>query len=131
MADLGLWDSTECQIRYARARAVVDAFIGGLRIAARYPPSRSAKAQLALLDPSEEQVWEFRSREPKPGVRVFGRFSELDVFVALKTKLRENIDADFTQEKEQCKREWRRLFPTYPPHKGDSLYDYLTNYYEV
>ncbi len=127
----GPWDTPEHTIRYTRARAVVDAFTGGLRIAARYPPSRSAKAQLALLDPAHEEVWEFRSREPKPGVRVFGCFSELDTFIALWTELRENIDEDFKKEREECKRQWRKFFPTFAPHTGANLSDYITNYYPV
>lgn len=127
----GSWENKDCEIRYARARAVIDAFIGGARIAVRYPPSRSARAQLALLDPPQDQVWEFRSLEPKPGVRVFGRFSEPNVFVALATELRENIDDDFTKEKERCKREWRKFFTPYRPHQGYSLAEYLTNFHEV
>jgi hypothetical protein len=127
----GPWEDKECEIRYARARAVIDAFIGGARIATRHPPSRSAKAQLALLDPPQDQVWEFRSREPKPGVRVFGRFFEASAFVALGTELRENIDDNFTKEKERCKREWRKFFTPYPPHQGSSLSDYLTDFYAV
>ena len=127
----GEWDDIECEIRYARARAVVDAFIGGLRLAARHPPSTSAKAQIALLNPPEEQVWAFRSREPKPGVRVFGCFAEIDVFVALNTELKENIDADYVREKEKCKRAWRQFFPTYTPLKGTSLADYLTAFHAV
>ena len=62
---------------------------------------------------------------------MFGRFSETNVFVALATELRENIDDDFTKEKERCKCEWRKFFTPYPPHQGDSLAEYLTNFHEV
>jgi hypothetical protein len=127
----GFWALSDHEIRYARMRAVIDAFISGSRIAARYPPSRSARAQLALLDPADEQVWEFRSREPKPGVRVFGCFAEIDLFIALCSELRENIDANFVKEKEKCKREWRKFFAPYQPHRGEALSDYLTNSHAV
>ena len=127
----GPWDDLEREVRYNRMRAVVDAFVAGARMAVRYPPSRSAKAQIALLDPAADQVWEFRSREPRPGVRLFGSFLEPNTFVALFTELRENIDDDFLKEKERCKREWRRFFPAYRPFSGGSLNSYVTNFHQV
>jgi hypothetical protein len=126
----GPWDTRELEIRYSRVRTVIDAFIGGLRIAARWPPSKSIKANLALLDPADEQVWEFRS--PRPGgIRVFGRFANINVFVALGTELREEIDDDFTREKEACKRAWRRFYPSYDPLNGQDLADFLTDFHRV
>lgn len=124
----GPWDDDIATERFTQARAVVDAFISGLAIATRFPPSTSARAQLALLTNEEEEVWEFRSRKPKPGVRVFGHFAEKDLFVALTIELRENIDETFTYEKESCKREWRIFFPSYKPFRADWAEHYLSNH---
>ena len=125
----GTWADPALAVRYARARQVVDAFVSNSLIAARFPPSKSVKAQIALLQPTTEEVWEFRS--PKPGVRVFGRFAEFNVFIATNVELREKINDDYTREKEDCKRQWRTFFPTYPPHRGSQLSDYFDNFYEV
>ncbi len=47
----GRWDDPVLALRYANARQVVDGFIGDLRVTARFPPSKSVKAQIALLEP--------------------------------------------------------------------------------
>lgn len=124
------WNCAILEERYARARQIIDAFVDNRRILARYPPSKSTKAQLALLCPVTEQVWEFRS-PPKPGIRVFGRFADFDVFIATNVELRERIDDDFRREKEICKRFWRTLFPSYKPLTGTKLSDYLSNFDDV
>ncbi len=126
----GSWPDPKLEARYARARAILDAFISNSRIAARYPPSKKVEAALALLQPASEEVWEFRTS--KPGVRVFGRFAEFNVFVALNIELKENINEDYTKEKEICKRQWRKFFSTsYKPLSGDKLSDYFDNFHEV
>lgn len=122
----GTWADQTMGVRYARARTVVDAFTQGLAIATRLPPSTSARAQLALLSEAREEIWEFRSRDPKPGVRVFGRFAEKDVFLALWTELKENIDEDYTDEKEKCKKVWRKLFYPFKPFTPELGGEYLT-----
>lgn len=127
----GQWNTAELQDSYARARQVIDAFIDNRRISARCPPCSSAKAQLALLKEPSEEVWEFRSRPPPKGIRVFGRFAAFDVFIATNTALREKIDADFKREKEICKRRWRSLFEPYKPHSGTQLADYLSNFHDL
>lgn len=124
-------DLSSQSVRFREARAVVDAFTEGLIISARYPPSKSVRAQLALLEPSSDEVWEFRSRKPKPGARVFGRFADVDLFIALGIEFREEIDDDFAREKEACRRQWRTYFQSYQPLKGNDLSDYLTSYYAV
>jgi len=125
----GQWGDPELQERYARAQQVVDSFINNSRIKVRLPPSKSIKAQLALLEPSNEEIWEFRTE--KPGIRVFGRFAEHNTFIALNTELRENINDDFAREKEECKRLWRGFFQSYKPHHGTEISDYINNFTQV
>lgn len=130
---LGPWKTAKEEERFGRARAYIDTFISGSLMAVRMPPSKSAKAQIALLADRADEVWEFRIRDPRPGLRIFGRFSEKDTFIALTTAFREQIgaDDDWVAEIERCKREWRTYFPTFPPHSGPDAYAYITNIFLV
>jgi hypothetical protein len=125
----GVWEDPGLQERFARAQQVIDSFINNSRIKVRLPPSKSVKAQLALLEPPDEEIWEFRTE--KPAVRVFGRFAEFNIFIALNTELRENIDDDFAREKEECKRLWRYFFQSYKPYHGTEISDYIDNFTKV
>lgn len=82
------------------------------------------------LDPRAEEVWEIRSRNPKPAIRVFGRFAEADCFIAthwcLRTDLGGPDSREWATEIRRCKAEWKKLFPTYDPHTGTSANDYIS-----
>lgn len=71
----GPWVSTVEENRYRTIKAIIDLFIDGEVMAVRMPPSRSVRAQLALLAPPENAVWEFRTRPEKkkgPGDLEYG-----------------------------------------------------------
>jgi hypothetical protein len=134
----GPWVSPLEAAQFNRAKAVLDLFMQGETMATRAPPSTSGRAQLALLDPAEDRVWEFRTRkgklkknEPRYGVRIFGMFACKDVFIAMLTDSKENCleDDDYTLTIEACKRHWRSYFSSYDPALGDSTDDYLTNWF--
>lgn len=129
---LGPWSDTKIEYRAGRLRANFDMFISGLVISVGQHPYRKKKsAFMSPLDPPSDEVWEIRSRDPKPGIRVFGRFSEKDVFVALTWGYREDLGGPKSKEwrdaREQCKAEWRRLFHPYGPHVGNTPHDYISN----
>ena len=130
---LGPWECIENEVRLSRARAAIDTFIGGGWMSARMPPSKSVRAQIALLEPASDKVWEFRSRDPKPGVRIFGHFAEKDHFVALTVAFREQLDTeeDWRREIERCKRQWRTFFSSYKPMSGADVHEYATNLLSV
>ena len=130
---LGPWENADIENRMGRARAQVDTFIAGTRMSVRMPPSRSARAQIALLDPSQKEVWEIRARDPRPGVRIFGRFSEKDHFLALTIALREEFENnwDFSPMIEKCRRSWRMYFNNFPPHTGTLPNDYVSKSFPV
>lgn len=129
----GPWSSRELERRFARAIPALDSFTEGLLWSVRIPPSTSVMAQIALLKDADEEVWELRIRDPKPGLRLFGRFSERDCFIALTWAERENLetDDDWLREKERCKREWRKFFPSFKPHTGSQADDYVSNSFSV
>ncbi len=112
-----------------RARGTLDAFVTGQIVAVRLPPSKNVRAHLAMLSEAEEEVWEFRCRDPSPQVRIFGRFAEKDTFIALLSKYKTELANDdaYLAAKEDCKKEWRVWFPSYPPHTGTHANDYVSN----
>jgi hypothetical protein len=83
---------------------------------------------MARLFPGVDEVWEIRSRDPKPGLRIFGRFAERNVFVALnwsdRTSLGPQGSREWATAIRTCKAEWRKLFATYEPISGMPLDDY-------
>jgi hypothetical protein len=79
----GPWPDKGWEVRCARLRMDFDVFIRGDVIAVAEQCSKNKTAYMARLFPGCDEVWEIRSRDPSPSLRVFGRFSELDVFIAL------------------------------------------------
>jgi hypothetical protein len=131
----GPWDSADAD-RMARLRADLDNFTEGAAISISQEPFRKPKTTyLARTHPPEDEVWDIRSRDPKPGIRVLGRFAEKDVFIALVWNHREALGGPGSKEWrdfiERCKAEWRRLFPTYPPHSGRRIDDYVSEDFYV
>jgi hypothetical protein len=125
----GPWSSEKEQKNMMRARATFDAFISGQKISVRLPPSKNVTAQLAQLEEANDEVWEFRCREPSPQVRVFGRFAEKDLFISFIKRNRDEFESnnDFLPVMEECKRHWRTFFPSYNPYRGSTADDYVSN----
>lgn len=129
------WNSHREEERYRTVKAVIDGFIDGNAMRVRLPPSKSIQAALALLDPADAGVWEFRTRPDKQrnrsryGVRVFGIFAERDLFVAYSTVFKEDLldTTEYTRELEFCRRQWRTHFYPYLPVVGATLDDYVSN----
>ena len=103
-------------------------FISGDRITVAR--GEEATCTLKLLSPETREVWEHRSRDPKPAVRVFGRFAAQDVFVATNMEYRSLLgrvrSRAWAVEIGNCISTWKRLFPYLPPHTGAHLSDYIS-----
>lgn len=117
-------------------RADLDKFTEGqLLSVGQHPFKKKKTAYLCRLSPPMDEVWEIRSCDPRPGIRVFGRFCEYDTFLALMHFHREDLggpdDPAWPQIVNKCKAEWRKLFPTYDPHTGDTPHDYVSNIFLV
>lgn len=112
-----------------RARAALDAFSEGRMISVRLPPSKNVRAQLALLEPAGDEVWEFRIRNDRPQLRIFGHFAEKDLFVALTHAQRDAIitDEDWEKQKQRCRKEWNRFLSPFNPHTGQTADDYVSD----
>jgi hypothetical protein len=122
-------DIREMKPQFGRARALLETFIKGDQIVARWPPDTDVTPMIALLDPQDQNVWEIRIRVPKPGLRIFGMFAEKDVFIGIHCYERDALPADnnWSHEISLCRHAWGNLFPTYPPLSGSNIHDYISN----
>lgn len=118
-------------VRLSEFREFLDGFLeGGLFSVAEDPECKPSDAMIARVHPIDAQFWDFRVTAPRPGVRAFGAFGGYDTFVVLAWEFREAIP-DFTAEVEACRAYWRELFGPVEPFKGNTLNDYLSNFYAV
>jgi hypothetical protein len=83
------------------------------------------------LSPSSHEVWEIRSRDPDPSIRIFGRFAFQDVFIATNLAYRTLLGGlrsrGWAREIAICKATWTHLFPYLHPHSGDDISDYISS----
>src|SRR5712692_673204 len=131
----GPWINDSQEQRAGHLQADLDSFIGGDNIVVSMTPTKARNAYMGLLYPTSDGVWDIRSRDPKPGIRVFGRFAEKDVFVALmwceRLPLGTANSREWRDVIEQCKTEWRNRFHAYQAICGDNVHDYLSNNFVV
>jgi hypothetical protein len=116
----------------AEFRENLDAFLEGCELSVGEDPhDKDANALMARVAPVEDEFWDMRVTAPKPGIRAFGAFAELDTFVCLTWEYRDVIRDRFDAEVARCQEEWRRLFGSTKPFKGKNLDAYLTHYISV
>lgn len=115
--------------RFGRARVLLETFVRGDRIVARWPPAKNVSAMMALLDTEDQSVWEFRIGDPRPGLRIFGMFAAKDVFIGTHCYQREDLPEgdEWPDEIKLCRHAWRNLFPAYPPLSGSNIHDFISN----
>lgn len=74
---------------------------------------------LFLLYPAQDAVWEIRSAQFEPSIRVLGLFAGLDVFVATNFALRSDLgewqSREWKRVKTTARRAWANLFHPYSP----------------
>lgn len=84
---------------------------------------------LDWLTPPEDGLFDIRSRDPKPGMRVLGAFVSRDYFVGLVPRTRRLLqgEKDWQDAISECNREWQRCFHALRPYIGATADDYLSN----
>ncbi len=87
-------------------------------------------AFLARLDPPTSETWEFRITEPINQFRAICRFAAPDMAIVTnvvsKRLLGGKKSAEWNRAQKICTDEWDRMFPSVPPHSGETVYDYVT-----
>ena len=76
-------ESAAGESRIGQLRADLQSIVAGDELTMSFQPFKHRKATIGILDPATEGTWEIRSRHPSPGLRVFGRFADVDSFVAI------------------------------------------------
>jgi len=134
----GPWGDGAWERRCGFLKGTLETFVRGQEIGVCLKPYKAAKAYMGRLDEPEDEVWDIRSIDPNPGVRIFGRFAEIDVFVGLiwsprsvkipasqRLPLGPRDSVEWKTAILECKSEWRKLFPSYQPIHGEEIYEYI------
>jgi hypothetical protein len=106
-------DDTYDGERHIALRDFLDAFSTGCHwTVSQYPHAKPRHAQLSRTHPTDAEVWSFRCLWPGHGMRVFGRFADMDCFIALEWDYRENLDEDdgWDAAIHECQSGWQALF---------------------
>ncbi len=128
----GPWRDAKEETRLSSLRGDLDAFVLGQRISiADDPYDKPKNTYMARVAPRESELWDIRSIDPRPSIRVLGCFAETDLFVALLWKFRLDLDGpngplwhDFVQRAEHA---WRQFGMGLQPHSGSKISDYVSS----
>lgn len=103
-----------------------DRFVLGQEISVSFE-RRTKSTDIKRLSPKNKEVWEFKLRGPrsKHQARVFGRFAETDMFLALTGPI-DRANCDYSSEISRCQAEWRALLPHHEPVYGSKINDYIS-----
>lgn len=117
----------------------LERFIKGDSIRVCLTPFEARWAYMARLDKPSDEVWDIRSRDPSPGLRVLGRFAMKNVFIALlcaprsvpvdwllRDPLNDRVSTEWRTAIRECKVLWQQLFHPYTPHSGSTIDDYVS-----
>lgn len=130
----GPWLDDSWARRCRRLQATLEAYVKGQRIGICLKPYKAASAYMARLNKPSDEVWDIRSTDPNPALRVFGRFADRNLFVALiwsprsveipasqRPPLGPRDSDEWRDAIVECKAEWKKLFPSYSPIHGDRI----------
>lgn len=117
-------DETDDEIseaRFGALRADLEQFVTSVYLYPKY---------LFWLSPKRDVVWEIRSVEDVPSLRVLGRFADHDVFIALTIEERSELEGWNSQSWRRairtCVQRWATLFFGYQPRLGNTANDFFS-----
>jgi hypothetical protein len=117
----GRTDDEISEERYGRLRADLEAFVTAADLYPNY---------LFWLTPRRDVVWEIRSVEDIPSLRVLGRFAAPDVFVALSIEERAELagwnSPQWKRAIRTCIQRWNTVFSPYPALEGGDAGDFFS-----
>ena len=111
---------SETDIRLAMLLADIDAFTAGKNISFGDDPyDKDNSAFMARTDPPEQGIFDIRSVDPRPALRLFGGFSETDTFIGLTVRTRKDLggryEPHFSKAMTDAQFKWNDLFPDHAP----------------
>lgn len=123
--------------RVGRLQGDLESFVKGEHIAMSMTPFSHKNAFIALLDPPDDGIWEIRSRDPNPGLRVFGKFPCANTFVALsweprsvrfrgKNPLGGRNSLEYHLALIETNKRWEFTLPNTEPLTGGNYRDYVS-----
>ena len=114
--------------RWLSARAVLEQFVDGKWMTVKSNPR--SRAELAILCPFADEIWEIRDVKPRPSLRILGSFAQKDFFIALAPYERAQLGAkgstEWSRALQDYKAQWTRLFGQERPISGSFPNDYLS-----
>jgi hypothetical protein len=104
-------------------------------------PRKHDEAFLGRLEPTTLSVFDIRSRDPKPSLRVLGRFARPDVFVGLDwwprwKRVSWSVKEPLTDDQKWAAaiagvaKIWSEILPGITPVLGDKVEGYVTRNYD-
>lgn len=127
---LGPYLTPAHSVRASRLWADLEAFVRGDEISMGLTPHKHKFATFGRLKPVADLVFDFRSRDPSPSIRLLGHFESVDCFVALswwpKQKKVDWSDKEPLQKDEtkwrhammECTNSWFDILPNSVPVSG-------------
>ena len=127
----GIGLNTRGKIRVGELQADLDYFMDGRRLDLRPLGNIREYAYMAVLEPVHNDIWEIRSIDPKPSIRLFGSFVKRNQFVVFTWAWRKELGGRYAKEWraviQEFKEEWQAYFGALRPLSGSYPDAYLTN----
>jgi len=124
--------AAEQRARFVDLRADLDAFIDGGNLTFCLAPFGARDERIARLAPVDKGLCEFRSRHPKPGIRVIGGFAARDSFIALGWHFRRDLGGAGSRAWRaacvEARRIWDGLLAPHQPLICETVNGYLSNH---
>jgi len=135
------WPENEIGERCARLRGELENILAGKPLVVCWTPRKGREHhQIGRLEPIEDNLFDIRSVDPKPGLRIPFHFAEKDVLVAhlcsprsASVRWLQRVPLLGARSKawrnaiRDAKSQWSILFPNFEPHAGNHINDYLSN----
>lgn len=137
----GPWENSPMGERCARLRAELENLLAGEPVTVCWTPGKArSDHQIARLDPAEDDLFDLRSVDPSPGLRVLFHFAAKDVIVthlcsprSVKVSWLDRVPLLDRKSKawrnaiKESKATWSILFPGHAPHSGIKVDDYISD----
>jgi len=113
------WNNQLGEARCRKARDDLEAFVRGSPISVARRPRKAKLAYMSRLDDGKHAIWDVRCRDPDPGLRILGGFSDRDEFIAVWWGYRKCLGKYGSDEWHaaigEAQLRWRNLFYPYQP----------------